>query len=177
MSGGRIPDPAPRIPTRSIAVCHNYSFYLLRKRLPKHDDARPDAPTQRLAEMEPGHGDRRIRHPLHTQLPEAGRWQQQRRRRLRRRARDHRRAVPEAYQRQMQAYRAQFGGNVDERMLKQLGIDQRIVQQMLEEEAGLAEAARLGITATDEEVTTRVGSMPGLTENGQFIGEQRDRQV
>jgi peptidyl-prolyl cis-trans isomerase D len=83
----------------------------------------------------------------------------------------------QAYQRQMQAYRTQFGGNVDERMLKQLGIDQRIVQQMLEEEAGLAEASHLGIDATDEEVRTRIGAMPGLTENGQFIGEQRYRQL
>jgi peptidyl-prolyl cis-trans isomerase D len=83
----------------------------------------------------------------------------------------------QAYQRQMQAYRAQFGGNVDERMLKQLGIDQRIVQQMLEEETGLAEASRLGIGATDEEVRSRIGAMPGLTENGQFIGEQRYRQL
>ncbi len=83
----------------------------------------------------------------------------------------------QAYQRQMQAYRAQFGGNVDERMLKQLGIDQRIVQQMIEEETSLAEAARLGITATDQEVRGRVGMMPGLLENGQFIGEQRYRQM
>jgi peptidyl-prolyl cis-trans isomerase D len=83
----------------------------------------------------------------------------------------------QAYQRQMQAYRTQFGGNVDERMLKQLGIDQRIVQQMLEEESGLAEASRLGIGATDEEVRTRIATMPGLMENGQFIGEQRYRQL
>ena len=83
----------------------------------------------------------------------------------------------QAYQRQMQAYRAQFGGNVDERMLKQLGIDQRIVQQMIEEETGLAEASRLGIAATDEEVQTRIATMPGLMENGQFIGEQRYRQL
>ena len=83
----------------------------------------------------------------------------------------------QAYQRQMQAYRAQFGGNVDERMLKQLGIDQRIVQQMIEEETGLAEASRLGISATDEEVRTRIATMPGLQENGQFIGEQRYRQL
>src|SRR4026209_834385 len=55
-----------------------------------------------------------------------------------------------AYQRQMQGYRAQFGGNVDERMLKQLGIDQRIVQQMIEGETALAEASKLGIGATDE---------------------------
>jgi peptidyl-prolyl cis-trans isomerase D len=82
-----------------------------------------------------------------------------------------------AYQRQMQAYRSQFGGNVDEKMLKQLGIDQRIVQQMIEEETALAEASKLGITATDEEVRTRIASMPGLQENGQFIGEQRYRQL
>jgi len=83
----------------------------------------------------------------------------------------------QAYQRQMQAYRSQFGGNVDERMLKQLGIDQRIVQQMLEEESGLAEAARLGISVTDEEVRTRIATMPGLMENGQFIGEDRYKQL
>ena len=83
----------------------------------------------------------------------------------------------QAYQQQMQSYRAQFGGNVDERMLKQLGIDQRIVQQMIEEETGLAEASKLGITATDEEVQTRIATMPGLQENGQFIGEQRYRQL
>ena len=83
----------------------------------------------------------------------------------------------QAYQRQMQAYRAQFGGNVDEKMLKQLGIDQRIVQQMIEEETALAEASRLGISATDEEVRIRIATMPGLLENGQFIGEQRYRQM
>ena len=83
----------------------------------------------------------------------------------------------QAYQRQMQAYRAQFGGNVDEQMLKQLGIDQRIVQQMIEEEAALAEAGKLGIRTSDEEVRARIASMPGLQENGQFIGEQRYRQL
>lgn len=81
------------------------------------------------------------------------------------------------YQQQMQAYRSAYGGNVDERMLKQLGIDQRIVQQMIEEETALAEAERLGITATNEEVRERIASMPGLQENGRFIGEQRYRQM
>ena len=83
----------------------------------------------------------------------------------------------QAYQQQMQSYRAQFGGNIDERMLKQLGIDQRIIQQMLERETGLAEASRLGIVTSDEEVRNRIATMPGLLENGQFIGEQRYRQL
>ena len=81
------------------------------------------------------------------------------------------------YQQQMQAYRSAYGGNVDEKMLKQLGIDQRIVQQMLEEETALAEAGRLGITATDEEVRERIAVLPALQENGHFIGEERYRQM
>ena len=36
------------------------------------------------------------------------------------------------YQQQMQAYRQSYGGNMDERLLKQLGIDQRIVQQIIQ---------------------------------------------
>ena len=82
-----------------------------------------------------------------------------------------------AYNQQMQAYRQMYGGQFDERMLRQFGIEQRIVQQMVEEEAGLAEARRLGITASDEEVRARIQALPAFQENGQFIGEQRYRQL
>lgn len=81
------------------------------------------------------------------------------------------------YNQQMQAYRSAYGGNVDEKMLKQLGIDQRIVQQMIEEETSLAEAERLGITATDAEVQQRILSIPAFQENGRFIGDVRYRQL
>ena len=37
------------------------------------------------------------------------------------------------YQQQIQAYRNAYGGNMDDRLLRQLGIDQRIVQQLIEE--------------------------------------------
>ena len=82
-----------------------------------------------------------------------------------------------AYQRQMQQYRAAYGASMDERLLKQLGIDQRIVQQLVEEEAALAEARRLGISASDEEVRTRILAIPAFQENGQFIGYDRYRQM
>ena len=81
------------------------------------------------------------------------------------------------YQQQMQQYRQSYGANVDERLLKQLGIDQRIVQQMIQEEASLAEAARLGISASDAEVRERILALPAFQENGQFIGDQRYRQL
>jgi peptidyl-prolyl cis-trans isomerase D len=82
-----------------------------------------------------------------------------------------------AYQQQIQAYRASYGANVDENLLKQLGIDQRIVQQLVEQQASLAEAHRLGITASDAEVRERILSLPGFQENGQFIGDARYREV
>jgi peptidyl-prolyl cis-trans isomerase D len=81
-----------------------------------------------------------------------------------------------AYQQQMQAYRSAYGANMDERLLRQLGIDRRIVQQMIEEEAALAEAAKLGITASDAEVRARILALPAFQENGRFL-EERYRQV
>jgi len=81
------------------------------------------------------------------------------------------------YQQQMQQYRQSYGANIDDRLLKQLGIDQRIVQQMIQEEASLAEAKRLGIAASDAEVRERILALPAFQENGQFIGDDRYRQL
>ena len=81
------------------------------------------------------------------------------------------------YQQQMQAYRRAYGGSIDERLLKQMGIDRRILQQLIDEQAGLAEARRLGISTSDEEVRARILALPAFQENGQFIGEARYQQL
>jgi peptidyl-prolyl cis-trans isomerase D len=81
------------------------------------------------------------------------------------------------YQQQMQQYRQSYGAQVDERLLKQLGIDQQIVQRMIQDEASLAEAKRLGIGASDAEVRERILALPAFQENGQFIGDERYRQL
>jgi peptidyl-prolyl cis-trans isomerase D len=81
------------------------------------------------------------------------------------------------YLQQMQAYRNAYGGNMDEKLLKQLGVDQRILQGLIEEEAALAEADKLGIKASDEEVVARIQSLPSFQENGRFFGEARYRQM
>ncbi len=83
----------------------------------------------------------------------------------------------QAYARQMQQYRSAYGANMDERLLRQLGIDQRIVQQLIEEEISVAEAKRLGVTASDQEVKHRILLVPAFQENGQFIGFDRYRQM
>ena len=81
------------------------------------------------------------------------------------------------YQAQLQAYRSAYGANLNDQLLKQLGIEQQILQQMVDERAALAEAERLGIGVSDEEVRQRIFSMPAFQENGGFIGEQRYQQL
>ncbi len=81
------------------------------------------------------------------------------------------------YQAQLAIYRGAYGGSMNERILRQLGIEQQILQQMIDERAALAEADRLGIRASDEEVRERIFRMPGLQENGRFIGEERYRRL
>ena len=78
-----------------------------------------------------------------------------------------------AYQAQIQVYRNAYGGNFSEQMLKQLGIDQQILQQMVDEEASLSEATRRGITVSDAELEQRILAIPAFNENGQFIGQAR----
>ncbi len=78
-----------------------------------------------------------------------------------------------AYQRQVAAYRSAYGSSISEQLLKQLGFEQQVVQQLINEEAMVAEAGRLGMTVTDDEVRQRILSMPDFQQNGQFIGEER----
>ncbi len=82
-----------------------------------------------------------------------------------------------AYQSQLQAYRGAYGANVSEQLLKQLGIEQQVLQQMIDEVASTAEAERLGIKVGDEEIQQRILSIPAFQVNGQFIGEQRYRDL
>ena len=82
-----------------------------------------------------------------------------------------------AYQNQLQAYRSAYGANINEQLLRQLGFEQQILQQLIEQEAAMVEAARLGINVSDDEVRQRILSLPGFQENGQFVGEDRYRQI
>ena len=81
------------------------------------------------------------------------------------------------YQLQLQGYASAYGGSLTDDVLKQLRVDQQILQQMIEERAELAEADRLGLAVGNAEVRTRILAMPALQENGQFIGETRYRQL
>jgi peptidyl-prolyl cis-trans isomerase D len=81
------------------------------------------------------------------------------------------------YRQQIDSYRRAYGANLNDNLLRQMGIDQRILQQLIDEEAAVAEAERLGITATDGELRARILTLPSFQENGKFIGDVRYRQI
>ena len=81
------------------------------------------------------------------------------------------------YNLQMQQYRNAYGGQISEQMLRQLGIDQQILQSLVDEQAMVAEARRQHFSVSDAEVRQRILSLPAFMENGQFIGETRYRQL
>ena len=81
------------------------------------------------------------------------------------------------YSAQLQAYRNAYGSQMNEQLLRQLGIEQQIMQQLVDEQAMVAEARRQGMSVSDEEIRARILSIPAFQENGQFIGEARYRQM
>lgn len=81
------------------------------------------------------------------------------------------------YNAQVQAYRNAYGGQLNDQLLKQLGIDRQILNALVDEEAMVAEARKQGITVSDVEIRERILALPGFQENGKFVGEQRYRQI
>lgn len=81
------------------------------------------------------------------------------------------------YNAQVQAFRNAYGGQMNDQLIKQLGIDRQILSQLIDEEAMVAEAEKQGIRVSDVEIRERILSLPGFQENGRFVGEQRYRQI
>ena len=86
-------------------------------------------------------------------------------------------AFQRRYNAQVNAYRNAYGAQMNDALLKQLGIDRQILQQLVDEEAMVAEARKQGITVSDVEIRERILALPGFQENGRFVGEQRYRQI
>jgi peptidyl-prolyl cis-trans isomerase D len=52
-------------------------------------------------------------------------------------------------------------------------VDQQVLSQMVDEQVAFLEAERQGIKVSDEELAQRIMAIPGLQENGRFIGQAR----
>src|SRR5918993_3162137 len=81
------------------------------------------------------------------------------------------------YAQQMQTYRRQLGSGVNDALLRQLRIENRVLDDMINEQVASSEAERMGIRVSDEEVAQAIMAIPEFTEQGQFIGERRYREL
>ena len=81
-------------------------------------------------------------------------------------------AFRRAYLSQLQSYQRAYGGSINEQLLKQMGIEKQILQQLIDERAAIAEAERLGLAVSDAEVAQRIYVIPAFQQNGQFAGQQ-----
>jgi peptidyl-prolyl cis-trans isomerase D len=85
-------------------------------------------------------------------------------------------AFQRAYSLRTSAMRSAYGEQFNEQMLLQLGMDRRILEELLNDEAAIVEAERLGIRVSDQELRDRILTFPAFQDNGAFIGEARYRQ-
>ena len=71
------------------------------------------------------------------------------------------------------------GGNeLPMAVIKSLGLDKQALDRLIEEQLALAEADRLHITATDEEVSNQIKALPGFSkEDGSFIGAEEYKRA
>jgi peptidyl-prolyl cis-trans isomerase D len=81
------------------------------------------------------------------------------------------------YNQQMASMQETYGATINETMMRQLQIPQRILQQLIDEEAVMAEADLQGIRISDGELLQRIMRLPAFQRNGQFVGDVAYRQV
>ncbi len=82
----------------------------------------------------------------------------------------------QAYTNQVEQVRASYAG-VTDAMLRQLQLGPRVLQQLVNEEAMVAEAERLGLRVTDSELREQLLRIPAFQQGGQFVGMQRYRDI
>lgn len=78
----------------------------------------------------------------------------------------------QSYRTQENRYRQQLGAQYSPELMKQLGFDNLVLRQLVQNKILLLEAEREGITVTDAEVSKLILSLPSFQNQGKFIGRE-----
>ena len=81
------------------------------------------------------------------------------------------------YRSQLDRYREQYRGGLTPEMLRFLDLPRQVLDGMINRKLELAEARRLKLAVSDEEVARAVMSYPAFQLNGQFIGREKYEQA
>ncbi len=78
------------------------------------------------------------------------------------------REYSEAYQAVIKQYREALGSSFSEKMIEELGLKQKVLDDLITKILILQEASRLGLTVQDEELRRSIESIPSFQVDGQF---------
>jgi peptidyl-prolyl cis-trans isomerase D len=82
-----------------------------------------------------------------------------------------------AYRQLRQRYAQLYQGRLDENMLRQLGLENQVLERLVTERLVELEARRLGITVSDEAVARAIATSPQFQTDGRFIGKDEIRRL
>ncbi len=74
----------------------------------------------------------------------------------------------QAYNRLVERYRRQFGNNLDEKMIKMLGLGRQALDQLINETLLKQEAKKLNFRVSDKELADAIQNFPAFQNGGRF---------
>jgi peptidyl-prolyl cis-trans isomerase D len=77
-----------------------------------------------------------------------------------------------SYRAQEQQYRTQLGSQFSPDLMRQLGFDNLVLRQLVQNQILLLEAQRQGLSVTDQEISEFIVSFPAFQSDGKFIGRE-----
>lgn len=81
------------------------------------------------------------------------------------------------YRFQEQLYRQQLGAQYSPTLMRQMGLENMVLQGLIQDALLLVEARRQGIAVTDQELAQQIVSDPTFQSGGKFIGQQAYLQL
>jgi peptidyl-prolyl cis-trans isomerase D len=80
------------------------------------------------------------------------------------------------YSRQRQIYDRLYQGRLDENMLRQLGLEEQVLDGLVTDRLVELESRRLGVAVSDEAVARAIANSPEFQDDGKFIGTDEIRR-
>jgi peptidyl-prolyl cis-trans isomerase D len=80
------------------------------------------------------------------------------------------------YRRQRQMYDQLYQGRLDESMLRQMGLEEQVLEGLVSDRLVELESKRLGVTVSDEALARAIATSPEFQDDGRFIGTDEIRR-
>lgn len=80
------------------------------------------------------------------------------------------------YRRQRQMYDQLYQGRLDENMLRQMGLEEQVLDSLVGDRLVELESRRLGVSVSDEALARAIATAPEFQDDGRFIGTEEIRR-